>query len=280
MISIVTEVRLRSRTSVVGGMGGSLFFVVYFRSMVGLLTFVLGLAAGSFLNALIWRHHQGKPFVKARSQCTSCGHKLGFWDLIPLVSFVWLRGRCRYCSAQIGLQYPAVELAAALGLTAIAGLPLDVPGRIWLGGLFLLALLIFVYDLRYLIIPDVFVAVTLLWLVIGLLVLGLPGWTGRLLTGLGLFIFFAALYFLSRGRWIGGGDGKLAFLMGLWLGWPMGVLAVFLSFILGAAIGVGMIGLGRATLKSQIPFGPFMITGAMLAYGWGERIVGLYASLF
>ncbi|MBI4120579.1 MAG: prepilin peptidase [Parcubacteria group bacterium] len=248
--------------------------------MIGLFTFALGLAAGSFLNALVWRYHEGRSFVKARSQCTSCGHTLGFWDLIPLVSFVMLGGRCRYCSAKIGLQYPVVELSAALGLVIIAGLSLGGLERLWLGGLFLLALLIFVYDLKYLIIPDAFVAAGLVWLMIGLLGLGLDDWAGRLLTALGIFGFFAALYFLSRGRWIGGGDGKLGFLIGLWLGWPLGVLGVFLSYILGAVVGVLLIGLGKATLKSQIPFGPFMVAGAVLAYGWGEVVVDWYVSLF
>ncbi len=239
---------------------------------------LMGLIAGSFINALVWRHYQGKPFVKARSQCTSCGHKLGFWDLIPLVSFVMLGGRCRCCSAKISFQYPAVELAAAVGLSAIAGLPLVGLERIWLGGLFLLALLIFVYDLKYLIIPDAFVIVGLVWLAVGLL--EYSDWSGRLLTALGIFGFFAALYFLSRGRWIGGGDGKLGFLVGLWLGWPLGVVGMLLAFVLGAVIGVALIGLDRATLKSQIPFGPFMIIGAVLAYGWGERIIQWYISLF
>ncbi|MBI2454433.1 MAG: prepilin peptidase, partial [Parcubacteria group bacterium] len=147
---------------------------------------------------------------------------------------------------------------------------------VFLAGVFLATFLIFIYDFRFLIIPDVLVAAGLIW------VLAAKFWFFRgnikndFLTGLAIFIFFFLMHRFSKGKWVGGGDAKLGFLLGLWLGWPLGFLGLFAAYITGAVVGIGLILFKKVTFKSQIPFGPFLITGAWLAYIWGYRILELY----
>lgn len=247
--------------------------------MTQIFVFVLGLIFGSFLNALIWRLYHKKSIVQGRSQCPHCQHKLGFWDLIPLASFIFLQGRCRYCHAKISWQYPAVELASALGFLLIGQMPLGLTEKVWLGGLFFLSLLIFVYDLKYLLIPDVAIILGVVWIAGYVLLLNRGQMISSLIAGLAASLFFFALYSLSQGRWLGGGDVKLGFLMGLFLGWPNILLALLLAYILGAIIGLGLLIFKKATLKSQVPFGPFLIAATVLVYVYGQEIVGRYTTL-
>lgn len=240
------------------------------------LFFVLGLVLGSFANAVLWRLEKEKDILVSRSECTRCGHKLGFFDLIPLLSFLFLKGRCRYCRKKISWQYPAVELFFGLGVLFIYLYSRDIAESIFLTGVFLATFLIFIYDLRFLIIPDVLVLTGLIWVLLG------KFWFFRgdvkigFLTGLSIFVFFFLMRQLSKGKWVGGGDAKLGFILGLWLGWPLGFLGLFLAYVIGAAVGVGLMALKKVTLKSQVPFGPFLITGAWVAYSWGNEILKWY----
>lgn len=246
----------------------------------GIFVFVLGLIFGSFINAVLWRLRSGKSILLERSQCVYCARKLGLWDLFPIVSFLWLKGKCRYCRERISWQYPAIELAAALGVLGVYLWPVGNYEKIWLGGIYLLWLLIFVYDLRHFLIPDRFVIAGFVWVLGGLILIRPGNIVSGLTAGLTISAFFAALYFISKGKWIGGGDVKFGFLLGLWLGWPLGVLALFLAYIIGAVVGVALIGFKKLSLKSQVPFGPFLIAGSMVAYFFGNQMIDWYLNLF
>ncbi len=247
--------------------------------MIGALAFILGLVGGSFVNALVWRLDKNERIALARSKCVHCRHTLAAGDLVPLISFLWLKGRCRYCQKNISWQYPAVELAAGLVFWVIAQSGLGLDNKIWLAGLFLIGLAIFIYDLKYTLIPNVFITTGLVWALAGILILEPSRLISGLSAGVVISVFFLILYLVSKGSWIGGGDIKLGFLMGLWLGWPMAVVALLFSYVIGAIIGLTLIATQKATLKSQIPFGPFLITASVIVYIYGDKILAWFSGL-
>lgn len=253
---------------------------------------LLGLAFGSFVNALVWRLHKKRNFISERSECTHCHHLLAWYDLIPVVSWIILKGRCRYCHKKID-DSPLTEIgvAAVFGLS-YAFWPLGFsPGGIilfvlWLMMVVLLAAL-FLYDLKWMLLPDV--------LVFPLIGLGLV-WAGvyyatieplSLLAALreialGLTSvagIYGLLYILSKGEWVGFGDVKLGIFMGLVLGWWKGLLAIVLAnFIAFAWVLPGLVR-GNVKRSSRIPFGPFLIVATVIAFLFGESLIGWYFSM-
>ena len=250
------------------------------------LIFTFGLLIGSFLNAVIYRLDSGEGIVRARSHCVTCGHVLTWYELVPIFSFIFQRGRCRACNARISLQYPLVELATAILFV------------FYMLSISSLLVVIFVYDLRHYIIPDkiVYPAIGIaffyqLFRIFDFWPFGtspagrefvsdLQGASPVLLSALIAAAFFAAIFFISKGKWIGFGDVKLAFLMGLLLGWPGILVALFAAFMLGGIIGLGLIGTGKKSMKSQVPFGPYLVAGTFTALFWGEEIARWYLGLF
>ena len=259
--------------------------------MINLFTlffiFLLGLSVGSFLNCAIYRLEIGGSFLKGRSFCPHCRHVLSWPDLIPLFSFVFLKGKCRYCSQKISLQYPLVELATGIIFLSIFFFPVYTyinnytPVYLLIMSCFLIV--IFVYDLKHYIIPDkvVYPAIIIAGIFNFLPHQNFGGGFNQfsILSGIGAAAFFLAIVLVSRGRWMGVGDVKLAFLMGLLLGFPNILVALFLSFLIGAIIGVGLLISGRKTLKSEVPFGPFLVTGTFIALFWGQTIISCYLQL-
>ena len=245
--------------------------------------FVFGLVIGSFLNAFIYRMEIGGSVLRGRSFCPHCKHMLSVLDLIPLVSFVLLRGKCRYCAKAISWQYPLVEL----GVGAFFALAFFLQGEDIVRLLFTLfigssLLVIFVYDLKHYLIPDVIIyaagVVTVLFLGYQYFLVEqsiLP----FLLSGVGASAFFLSIFLLSKGKAMGFGDVKLAFLMGLVLGFPDIVVALAIAFLLGSIIGLVLIALQKKTLKAEVPFGPFLVIGMLLAWFWGDYLLSFYTSL-
>lgn len=237
----------------------------------------LGLILGSFLNALLYRYNTGTSVVSGRSRCMRCGHALGALDLVPVLSYIFLRGRCRYCGTRISLQYPLVELAAA-GLMIGVGLR---AGDLLEGALtafFSLTLLfVLVYDLRHYIIPW---GALIVLMPLSLVLAFVHG--GGVLDVLSGPILAAPLLFLSavsKGRWMGWGDAPLELSVGWWLGLSAGFSALLLAFWTGAIVGVALIFFsslrppmsktsrrGGYTMKSEVPFAPFLILGAWCSY--------------
>jgi len=251
-----------------------------------LLIFIFGLVVGSFLNSIIYRLQTGESFLFKRSFCPHCKHKLGWQDLIPIFSFLILRGKCRYCQKPISWQYPLVELTAAiLFLSPIIN---GSPTSIKLGDLFFywiftsFLIIIFVYDLKYYIIPDkiIYPAITIALLyniLYSYFILHTSYFIlNTIYAAFGSAAFFLVVVLVSRGKWMGVGDIKLAFFIGLVLGWPNILVALFLAFFIGAIIGVGLIAGHKKSLRSEVPFGPFLVVGTFIALFWGQNIINWY----
>ena len=232
---------------------------------------------GSFLNCVIYRLEKEKSFLKGRSYCPRCKHKLGFLDLVPVLSFFMLRGRCRYCKEKISWQYPMVEISTAAIFLLIFNFQFSIFNFI----LACFLIVIFVYDLKHYVIPDkvIYPAIGVA-LVYDFLRSDFLGKSDLLISALGAAAFFLAIVLISRGKWMGVGDIKLAFLMGLILGYPNILVALFLAFLIGAIIGVGLMVFGKKTMKSEVPFGPFLVGGTLIALFFGKEIINWYVQSF
>ncbi|PIR60446.1 MAG: hypothetical protein COU67_02145, partial [Candidatus Pacebacteria bacterium CG10_big_fil_rev_8_21_14_0_10_44_54] len=254
-----------------------------------------GTSIGSFLNVLIYRTQHGMSWKQGRSQCESCQKQLAWYDNIPLLSFVFLRGKCRYCHQSLSISHPIVE-----GLTGILFLWWYLVGFFFfqlsqqpftmLQPLFwllvgIILLFIFVYDYRYFIIPDwTVIALTALALLyrVSLVLAGIMQQTDFFWTIFGAVAasgFFYTIWLITKRRGIGFGDVKLAAPLGLLLGWPLVWVGLWLATVVGAVVGIVLILFGKAQFGKPIPFGPFLIIGTLLALLWGNNLIAWYVTL-
>jgi len=253
-------------------------FLVYF------LIFIFGLIVGSFLNSVIYRLETKESFLKGRSFCPHCKQILSWKDLIPIFSFLILKGKCRYCQNKISFQYPLVELSSVILFVSIFYLFhthtfVDLIFY-WLISCFLLV--IFVYDLKHYLIEDKVIYsgifLTLFYQLFKIWNFG--NWNLFLIWNLALGIlpslFFLIIILISKEKWMGFGDFKLSILMGLILGWPKILVALFFSFLSGAIVGSILIFLKIKKMKSQIPFAPFLVSGTFFSIFFGEKIIDWY----
>ncbi len=288
------------------------------------------------MNVVIFRLESGDKIINDRSKCMRCGHILAWHDLVPLLSFVLLVGKCRYCGKKISWQYPIIELATGIMFVLILNSQFSIFNEFPISKFqineatfyFLLSTLyviflvsslivIFVYDLRHYIIPDkiVYPAIMAVFgynllndMIISnnfqfsifnfsayggsaeggqsilnsqFLIYNLSNsvFVNHLLAAFISGAFFCCIVVLTKGKGMGGGDVKLAFLMGLILGWPVIIVSVFLSFIIGSIFGILLILAGKKKMKSMIPFGPFLVLGTFVGLFWGERIIKWYFGL-
>ncbi len=253
-----------------------------------LLVLVFGLLFGSFVNALVWRLKNKRNWVQERSECVHCGHKLTAKDLIPVVSWLLLKGRCRYCKKPISYQYPVVEImVSALFVWSYLHWPSEITGMVivhfclWLVLLVVLSALI-VYDFRYMLLPNKLVTaagiVTALWIIINTL-FGEHSYAPIIDSFLGLLSFgglFYLMFQISNGKWIGGGDVKLGFVLGAWLASPLlSLLAIFTGSVVGLLL-TPILTSKKLSMKSRIPFGPMLIVGTVIATLYGSKLVDAY----
>jgi len=253
-------------------------------AVMGILIFFLGLVIGSFLNCLVYRLNEDKHGLKSlfgRSYCPKCKKQLLWIDNIPLFSFIFLKGKCRWCHTPISIHYPLIELTTAVLSLIVYYFSISV--QIYNLQFIIYNLLItwaliaiFLSDLRYRTIPDQIVypamAVSLIYLIANGQCPPCREAGIMILSGLGAAAFFFLLVLLTRFRGMGLGDVKLAGLMGLFLGFPKVVVALYLAFLTGATLGVILILLGKKKFKSQISFGPFLVLATFIAWFWGDKI--------
>lgn len=239
---------------------------------------ILGLVVGSFLNVVIFRLDSKKSFIFGRSFCFFCKKQINWYDNIPLISFLILKGQCRNCKEKISWQYPLVELATALIF-------------IWLYLLFGLSfkffalavfscflLIIFVYDLKtYLILDRISIPAMIIAFLFNLY-LGFGFWN-LILAGLVGGGFFALQYFFSKGKWVGGGDIRLGAIMGLMLGFKFLFVALFIAYIIGGFVGIILIALRKKEMSSAVPFGPFLTAATFITFIYGQSILNWYLNL-
>jgi len=244
-----------------------------------LAAFVFGLCVGSFLNVVIARLPDGRSIVTPGSACPRCARPIAWYDNVPVLSFLRLRGRCRHCGGHISWRYPLVELATG-ALFALAILCLGA-GPALAPALVLAATLVAItgIDLDHQIIPDV---VTLPGIAVGVafsLLLGQPRWTDALIgIAVGGGLFFAIIV-ASRGG-MGGGDMKLAAMLGAFLGWRPLLVAILAAVLAGGLLAIGLLALRRKGRKDAVPFGPFLALGGLVALFWGGPLIDWYLGVF
>ncbi len=247
--------------------------------MIEALIFVLGTIIGSFFNVVIHRLPKGESIITPASHCPHCGEKLKWWQNIPLISYIILKGKCFYCKKRISIRYPLVEFATgtlALLIFKKTGLSYKL---VW-GEVFLLSLIpAFFIDLDHQILPDEITIGTTIWgILCSLINLSnisiIHSLLGILICG-GLFLLVAII---SKGG-MGLGDVKLAASFGANFGWQLGLISLFISVVLGAICGSILILLRKKGRKDKIPFGPFMIMGAYLTFYFGGELLKWYLEL-
>ncbi len=245
---------------------------------------VLGLITGSYLNVVIHRLPRGVSTVLPPSSCPSCGVKIRARDNVPLLSFLWLRGRCRNCGRSIGWRYPMVEAATgALFLACYLRF-----GPTWstlvaaVFGCSMIALALI--DLEHFILPD---RITLPGIALGLLVQPLVGWVSLnwavvgAAAGAGVILAMNAIWLAIRGvQGFGLGDVKMLAMIGAFLGFSGVVVTLFLAAFLGSVTGLALIARRRIHLQSKLPFGFFLSIGAIAALFCGRGVVDWYLSFF
>lgn len=251
-----------------------------------LLTGVLGLTVGSFLNVVVHRVPRAQSVMRPPSHCPACDAPVRAWQNVPVASWLALRGRCASCRTPISVRYPLVEIGTAalfVAITARFGFTWALPAYLYLGAISVALALI---DLDVQRLPDAIVLPS--YLVAGVLLLGPAAIVGQ---WEGAFRALAAMSVLYVGYWLlafaypagmGFGDVKLAGLLGLylgWLGWSSVWIGTFAGFVLGGLVGVGLLLTRRATGKTPIPFGPAMLIGGFLAVFAGAPIATWYVSL-
>ncbi len=254
------------------------------------IVFVLGASIGSFINVVVYRLPAGLSVIRPRSRCPHCLHTLGNQENVPVLGWLWLRGRCRHCKSPISIRYPLVEAATGiLFLLVFSRFDLSIQTLgYWIFASQLLALSLI--DLDTMILPN---PLTKSGLIIGLVFqlfvgFGLQsGWVGAIdqlmlgimgaVLGIWLFDAIAIAGSITLGQAaMGGGDAKLAAMLGAWLGWKYLLLTSFLACALGAFVGGGAIALKLISRRQPMPFGPFLALAAIITLFGGEAILSTY----
>lgn len=256
------------------------------NTLIAILIFIFGSIIGSFLNVLILRYNTGFG-VSGRSKCFSCSKELKWFELIPIFSFVFLRGKCFKCKSKISWQYPIVEFTTGLIFVLIfffgRGLWPDVSIPILIIDWVIASLMIVmaVYDLKHKIIPNapvyIFIVLSLV-----LMIINHSFGTFDILAGPILALPFALIWLVSKGTWIGFGDIKLMLGIGWYLGLNYGLSAVILAFWTGTAVGISSLFLSKnkLTIKSEIPLAPFLILGLYIVFFLGTDFFHINDFLF
>lgn len=255
-----------------------------------LLAAVFGACVGSFLNVCIVRIPRGKSVIWPPSHCPSCEHRISWWENIPLVSYIILRGKCRQCGERISIQYFLVELITALLSIAVWWYLHEL--RLYLAYflLFVSPLIVIAFiDLEHRIIPDIISLPGIITgLVLNMVFAGKYGYYDAALDSIagiiigGGFLFIVATVYekLKKAEGMGGGDVKLAAMLGAFFGWRASIFMLLVSSVLGSFVGVILILVMKKDYKYAIPFGPFLVSAAFLYFFFGERLVRWYLNLF
>ncbi len=230
--------------------------------MVTLFIFLIGLSVGSFLNVVIFRLNKKGGLLTGRSECPKCLKQLRWYDLFPVVSYISLAGKCRYCKKSISLIYPFVELLTAFSFVVFYISFLNQPVSLVTALFYILTIsafiLIIFFDYLYFLIPDKIILPLTILAILFNYFFRRPEFMTLLLSALTLGGIFAIIHTVSNGNWIGFGDAKLLFLIGLVLGYPLGFLSMIFSIWIAALVGIGLMLSGKATRKTALPFGSFL----------------------
>jgi len=267
-------------------------------TIIAVLIFILGTAIGSFLSVIIHRSYKNiKGIFISRSICPFCKKKLKWNHLFPILSYLFLGGKCAYCKKKISPHYMLLEVLTGVVFVTIflnwnflTVIPQTANPEFFNYGIdwiifekFLFFLIefsiligIFFYDLLYKLIPD-FLSIPAIVIAIGQgLLTGFPSPLNMLIGALAIGLFFLLQFLLSKGKWIGGGDIRLGVLMGVLLGWEMALMALVVAYIIGAIFSIILLIKGTANRKTAIAFGPFLVIGVTTAIFYGDIILNFY----
>lgn len=250
-----------------------------------LIGFILGAVLGSFVKALADRSLDNNSFW-GRSYCPKCQHKLAWYDLFPIISYLLLLGKCRYCHKKIEIEYLLVEVVMGV-LIALAVITFGMTQIIELiSKIFFITVLaaLFLTDLKKMFIPDRIVLPAIaIGIVLNLITVILKSsvepFLLSLVTGAAIGGFFLSLIIITRGKGMGGGDVKLGAFIGIMLGFPQALFAIILSFLTGAVVSLILIAVGKKHFGQTIPFGPFLVLGSLIMLFWGNQILEWYLKL-
>lgn len=263
------------------------------QTLTYILVFIFGSCIGSFLNVVILRL-PNEESLSGRSHCVHCGHTLSAMDLVPLLSFTLLGGKCRYCRKPISPRYFIIEIITGLLFVLNWHLvnPYSSLSFFALGvNAFIIGVLIavFVIDLEHYLILDRIIFPSVIFMAVANLVFDLLAgqtpltWHSHFISGILAALLatlpFFAVWFFSKGAWMGFGDVKLMLFLGLALGWPNVFVALFLAVILGGILSAMLLALKTKTLKSRLPFGTFLALGSLTALFYGEYLLSWYLGL-
>lgn len=270
--------------------------------LTAVLIFILGTIIGSFLSVVIYRLEKKKKSIFiSRSMCPSCKKKIKPHHLVPVFSWLFLRGKCAYCGKKISVHYFALELMTGLLFTAlflkfnfIVATASSVDPTFFLYGIdwqifqlllfnlivFSLLMAIFFYDLKHQIIPDRLSLPAFAIALAGNIVFGTIPIMEILIGAAAISGFFLVQFLISKGKWIGGGDIRLGLIIGALLGWRLGLTSLVLAYLIGALFSIALMASGKLTRKSHIAFGPFLITGIAITTFFGPQILNWYINTF
>lgn len=241
---------------------------------MGIIIFIYGIVIGSFLNVCIYRIPNEESIVLPSSHCGSCNHRLGWLDLVPVLSYICLRGKCRYCGQKISLRYPMVEVLTGFLLVGIYfryGLTFHF-FKYGILTLFLIVIALIDYDTT-----DVYSCVVYPGIAVGIIFAILErviysGSLGNYIIGAAIgFVIIGGIYILTGG--FGAGDIEIAVLCGVFLGWKLEIYFILIAFIIGGAIGITLILMKKKSKTDYMPLGPSLAMGAYIALIIGERMI-------
>lgn len=239
------------------------------------IVFIYGLIIGSFLNVVVYRTKNKKNFLKGRSFCTHCKKSLSVLDLIPLISFLLLGGKCRYCKKRISWQYPLVEAGSGLTFLFIY-LTYGFSLEFFLYSVYAVFLIIiFVYDLLYYLVLDSVSIPAIIISFIGSLLLGYS-LTDILIGGIIGLTFFLLQFVISKGKWIGGGDLRLGLMCGFMVGWPKILPLLVITYVGGAIVSVALLASKKKKWSDSVPLGIFLTVATLVVLLFGDQIIDWY----
>jgi prepilin signal peptidase PulO-like enzyme (type II secretory pathway) len=239
--------------------------------------FILGICLGSFVSAFSWRYPRSISVIKGRSLCPNCKHRINWYDNIPLLSYIFLGGKCRNCKKPISWRYPLIELSTGIGFLVIFRLTGDI-GLAAIAvyfALFCLLELIFIIDLEHQIIPDDFIFVGLAGIIFYTILFTPASFFPALFSGLLVATLLMLVHLFTKGRGMGLGDVKFAVLGGMLVGLNLSLIWLFVAFLTGGLAGIILILSRRAGLKDKIAFGPFLVAAIPITLVWGQKIITL-----
>lgn len=243
-----------------------------------IIFFILGVIFGSFFNVVGLRSPKNLTFIQYPSHCPHCNETLRWYELIPLLSFLWQRGTCKNCQARISPMYPIIELITGI-LFVYSYFQIGFQIELITAFLFIsLLVIITVSDIAYMLIPNKIILFFLPLLIISRIISPLTPWYDMIIGAVVGYTTIALIIVLSRGG-MGAGDMKLFFILGIVLGWKEVLFTLFLASLLGACIGLILRFIRKVGRRQPIPFGPYIALAAIISYFHGDALISAYLHL-